>query len=386
MNKNNFSRIVFISFIVIAVLFVSRTTNAAVNLPWSTTYNCANWTQSNGLYNVNCDGLTGGGSWTTADGKEEQITAAANYPAGGGGKGQRSWNGDGINNNSGGTHISFNSSYSELWIRWYMRYETGYTWNPLNHDKILIVNVNQPGYVVVMFSWADEVAVEVNGNRYGSGVGNGWNTVMANGGTDSNGNKTSDGQWHLYELHLIKDTNGSNGVAEWWIDGVKRLSRNDVPYGTFSGWGGILIASNQNSPSNGRSVYIDYDDMVISTSGPIGGGVDAQAPSVPAGLTAQAVSNNQINLSWTASTDNIGITGYRIYRCQGTGCVPTVQIATSTANSYSNIGLTASTAYTYGVSAYDAAGNTSGQSSSAGATTQVADTTPPASPTGLTVM
>lgn len=74
---------------------------------------------------------------------------------------------------------------------------------------------------------------------------------------------------------------------------------------------------------------------------------DTTAPSVPTNLTAIPVSSSQINLSWTASTDNIGVTGYRIYR-NGT------QIATSPTNSYSNTSLSASTAYSYAVSAYDA--------------------------------
>ncbi|MEK7657929.1 MAG: fibronectin type III domain-containing protein [Patescibacteria group bacterium] len=211
---------------------------------------------------------------------------------------------------------------------------------------------------------------------------------MANGGTDSNGNKTSDGQWHMYEVHLKTDTNGSNGIAEMWIDGVKRLSYSNAYFGS-AGFDGILIGSNSRDPLNGRCMAVDYDDIAISNTGPIGpitGGGDAQAPSVPIGLSAQVISSSQINLSWTVSTDNTGVTGYRIYRCQGTGCVPSIQIATSATNSYSNIGLTASTVYTYRVAAYDAAGNVSGQSSSATATTQaIADTTPPASPTGLTV-
>ncbi|MDO8742560.1 MAG: Ig-like domain-containing protein, partial [bacterium] len=90
---------------------------------------------------------------------------------------------------------------------------------------------------------------------------------------------------------------------------------------------------------------------------------DTSPPTTPSGLTATAISTTQINLSWSASTDNVGVTGYKIYR-NGT------QIATSATNSYSNTGLTASTAYSYTVSAYDAAGNTSVQSASASATTQ----------------
>ncbi|HUO50194.1 MAG TPA: fibronectin type III domain-containing protein, partial [Candidatus Paceibacterota bacterium] len=98
---------------------------------------------------------------------------------------------------------------------------------------------------------------------------------------------------------------------------------------------------------------------------------DTTAPSVPTGLSATAVSSSQINLTWTTSTDNVGVTGYNIYR-NGT------KVGTATTNSYSDTGLSAATNYSYTVSAYDAAGNTSAQSSSASATTQsAADTTPP---------
>src|SRR6266480_3051603 len=105
---------------------------------------------------------------------------------------------------------------------------------------------------------------------------------------------------------------------------------------------------------------------------------DTTAPSVPTGLTAAAVSSSQINLSWTASTDNVGVSGYRVYR-GGT------QIATPSATSFANTGLAASTTYSYTVAAYDAAGNVSAQSSPASATTPAPpDTTPPSVPTGLT--
>src|SRR5437879_7036730 len=98
---------------------------------------------------------------------------------------------------------------------------------------------------------------------------------------------------------------------------------------------------------------------------------DTTPPSVPTGLTASAVSSSQINLSWTASSDNVGVSGYRVYR-GGT------QIATTSATSFANTGLAPSTTYTYTVAAYDAAGNLSAQSSSASATTPAPpDTTPP---------
>lgn len=90
---------------------------------------------------------------------------------------------------------------------------------------------------------------------------------------------------------------------------------------------------------------------------------DTTSPSIPTGLSATAVSSTQINLSWTASTDNIGVTGYTIYKGG-------VQVATSPASTYSDTALSAATAYTYTISAYDAANNASAQSPSASATTQ----------------
>jgi hypothetical protein len=84
---------------------------------------------------------------------------------------------------------------------------------------------------------------------------------------------------------------------------------------------------------------------------------------MPTNLAAAAMSLSQINLAWIASTDNIGVTGYKIFRGG-------VQIATSTTPAYSHTGLTPSTNYTYTVSAYDTAGNNSPQSASSNATTQ----------------
>src|SRR5579883_2280457 len=92
------------------------------------------------------------------------------------------------------------------------------------------------------------------------------------------------------------------------------------------------------------------------------GSADTTPPSVPTGITATAVSSAQINLSWTASTDNVGVVGYRVFR-NG------VQVGSTTALSYTDTGLAAATSYTYTVAAFDAAGNVSAQSTGTTATT-----------------
>src|SRR5262249_23730277 len=96
---------------------------------------------------------------------------------------------------------------------------------------------------------------------------------------------------------------------------------------------------------------------------------DISAPSAPTSLTATAVGATQINLAWTAATDNVGVTGYLVERCQGTGCTTFAQIATPTATSFSDTGLAASTGYSYRVRAPDAAANLGPYSTTASATT-----------------
>ena len=95
-----------------------------------------------------------------------------------------------------------------------------------------------------------------------------------------------------------------------------------------------------------------------------GGGVatDTSAPTVPGSLAATAISGSQINLTWAASTDNVGVAGYQVFR-------DGLPLGTATQTSYSDAGLTASTTYTYAVAALDAAGNASARSATATATT-----------------
>ena len=114
-------------------------------------------------------------------------------------------------------------------------------------------------------------------------------------------------------------------------------------------------------------------------------GPDTSVPTTPSSLTATASGTSTVNLAWSASTDNVGVTGYRIERCQGATCTNYAQIATSTGTTFSNTGLTAATAYRYRVRANDAAGNLSGYSPVATATTAAGgDTSAPTTPSSLT--
>jgi hypothetical protein len=98
---------------------------------------------------------------------------------------------------------------------------------------------------------------------------------------------------------------------------------------------------------------------------------DTAPPTTPTGLAAQVVSSSQVNLTWTASTDDVAVAGYCVFRNGGL-------IATASGTSYSDTGLTPSTTYSYTVQAFDVGHNVSAQSSPpATVTTLPASTNPP---------
>ena len=96
---------------------------------------------------------------------------------------------------------------------------------------------------------------------------------------------------------------------------------------------------------------------------------DAQKPTVPGSLSATAAGPNEVSLAWQASNDNIGVTGYEIFR-DGTLIWTTGQVT-----SYSDNGVVGSTAYSYRIRARDAAGNVSDLSDAADTTTPTASAT-----------
>lgn len=114
--------------------------------------------------------------------------------------------------------------------------------------------------------------------------------------------------------------------------------------------------------SDGTIVEYQYDANGNRTAASVTQPNDTSPPSVPSGLTAAAVSPTQIDLSWTASTDVVGVTGYDLQRCTGSGCTSFSQIAAPTGTSYSDTERSPNTNYTYRVRARDVAGNPSGYS------------------------
>lgn len=95
---------------------------------------------------------------------------------------------------------------------------------------------------------------------------------------------------------------------------------------------------------------------------------DTQAPNKPTNLVATVASTTQINLSWRASTDNVGVKSYDLYRAKGTAAA--AKIATVTGLNYGDSNLATGTEYVYYIIAKDAAGNASAASEKARATTK----------------
>src|SRR5262249_42302747 len=110
---------------------------------------------------------------------------------------------------------------------------------------------------------------------------------------------------------------------------------------------------------------------------------DTTSPSAPAALAATAVSSSQIKLTWTAAGDDAAVTAYLVERCQGSGCTPFTQVASTGATAFSDAGLLDWTLYSYRVRASDAAGNLGPYSNVASARTPFPDTTPPGAPGAL---
>jgi len=133
--------------------------------------------------------------------------------------------------------------------------------------------------------------------------------------------------------------------------------------------GGTVLAS------GGSFTSSEATDFCIGGSGP-----DTSPPTDPTNLSVSGEQDTQVTLSWNASNDNVGVTGYEVFS-NGTS------LGTVTGTSANVTGLTACTTYNFGVRALDAAGNASGQDTASGTTTgcPTGDTTPPSDPTNLAV-
>ena len=169
-----------------------------------------------------------------------------------------------------------------------------------------------------------------------------------------------------YWLRLVRRGDVVTGYNS--PDGMQWTERGSVTFGDLPDT--LYVGLAVSSAVDGVLGTARFDNVYVfeAVSPPP---VDVLPPSVPTGLKATVTSSSQVNLTWNASSDNVAVAGYRVFR-NGTAA------ATTATTSYADSGLAANTLYTYTVSAYDGATprNESAQSTAANATTLPANVVP----------
>ena len=257
-----------------------RTSEAqAVPLVFQSTFNIPEWAETPTRGDTDAqlapdgDGISGNGGWITLNGSVDQVTVAANNPAGGGGRGFRHWVGDGLNNAGGGIVVSF-TPVSEMWFRYYIRFQAGFAWDPSTiFMKTIYCNRGLPG--TFYFGLHEGV---VGGHIEAMPLVNHQSSVTW---AQWQGGQGGDGNFHVLEVHAKMNTTGtsSDGVFEFWLDDRPIYSNSNIHFGNATGgqFANCAVGENHNSPQNGADAYVDFDDIAISATGRIGpiGGIPA---------------------------------------------------------------------------------------------------------------
>lgn len=224
---------------------------------FQTTFDIPAWKQGRGSDPLPADdAIRHHGDWT-ARGQADEITPAANNPAGGGGNGFRHYRGIGTNVTGGGIKITMPKPLTEMWVRQCMRWSPGFAWRggSPSYTKDHYWNVGGSNFLIF-------------GHQGGA-----WGLHTAHGSTnipssvdwsDTQGGAVGSGKWNCFEYHVKQ--NGANGVVEMWVDGKLALTRT-VNLGSTP-WSYLAIGENQSDVSVGG--YTDYDDFAVSATGRIG--------------------------------------------------------------------------------------------------------------------
>src|SRR5438552_15002181 len=179
-----------------------------------------------------------------------------------------------------------------------------------------------------------------------------------------------------YNIEIRASSEFANSAFHVEIDGQDVTGPIIVP--NTGGWSAFQWVGKQGVPiAAGKHVLkIFADQQYFNLNSIRVTAADTQAPSVPENLRAIVVSSSQIDLAWNAASDNIGVTGYRVYRDGTLAASPTGRSASIT-------GLLAGVLYSFTVSAFDAASNVSVLSAPLSVTTPLPATPAPTVPTGL---
>ena len=148
------------------------------------------------------------------------------------------------------------------------------------------------------------------------------------------------------------DNSGGTGISkvEFYVDGV--LKNTDLSSSYSFSWDTTTATNSSHSLT--AKAYDSASPANSTTSATVSVTADNAAPTAPGNFQTTGNSLNSISLSWAASSDNNGVTGYRLSR-NGT----VVTTTSGSTLSYADNGLAASTTYSYSLVALDAAGNVS---------------------------
>jgi hypothetical protein len=278
---------------------ISQSAISLNNGYWTTSFaGCSTGTVGNS--NI-CDGLEVDDASYSCGGTLSRITADANYSAGGGAYGLRTYRlGNARNEGSASLAIKFNSSEKDIWTRYYIRYPAGQTWGGIVEHKMLYAFTDSLVALDVNFPQGmDSIQLQPRNTSTPDITVSGW------GWHNLYGSDIGDGSWHLYEHHLsLGDSGQNNGVYQFWVDGVNRISLTELDFYnngavTPTKWDQFYIPSNHNVSTYPGCGAIDIDDLAVANpSWPhfvqdaggrnMIGGVPSVGipPAAPSGLTA----------------------------------------------------------------------------------------------------
>jgi chitodextrinase len=186
----------------------------------------------------------------------------------------------------------------------------------------------------------------------------------------------------------VFDANGDGvgddpGSIAFYVDGTQVLSEINPPFGDTAGfWASTSVSDGQHTfqvrALSDSGTVLASQSVSASVSNTTAPAADTTPPSTPSNLRVTSATATSVTVAWSVSTDNVGVTGYDLYRA-------TTKVgSTTTATTYTINSLTCGTAYSVGVRALDAAGNTSSQATMSATTSACADTQPPTAPTNVT--
>jgi hypothetical protein len=218
-------------------------------------------------FSGNQTGFTEAGTNWAANNHCSAVTTAANYSAGPGGGGFRSWYADGTNENSGYLRVAIPSTETHVWVRSYMRHQSGMTFsNPGGNPSYIKHHYWQgPGCGA-----NDCVIWGYEGGGWGLNVDNATNHGGSVTWNDLFGGTTSDGLWHCFEYEIAKGS--GTGIVRIWVDGTQTYSATGLTIG--GDLTHMLIGENATPVTGagaGNAWYVDHDELAISATERIGG-------------------------------------------------------------------------------------------------------------------